>query len=146
MIIVSASVVAKKDNKVLLIKEKKDVAKGKYGLPGGKLETGETIIECAEREFNEETGGQVHDLQLIAITHKPHSRENNSVVRFVFYSESFELVSQNAELVTKWFSKADFLQMVEQERIRGADVVDIVQDVFSCKIEHLELPRLYKNK
>lgn len=35
---------------------------GKYGLPGGKREVGESDVECAIREVKEETGIDVSDL------------------------------------------------------------------------------------
>ncbi|MBQ8228129.1 MAG: NUDIX domain-containing protein [Clostridia bacterium] len=40
-------------NKILLSHE---VMQGKYVLPGGGLEDGETLSECCEREVEEETG------------------------------------------------------------------------------------------
>ncbi len=40
-------------NKILLSHE---VAQGKYVLPGGGLEDGESLFECCEREVKEETG------------------------------------------------------------------------------------------
>jgi len=43
--------------------------RGKWDLPKGKLDAGETIEECALREVNEETGVQNLELgKLIAIT------------------------------------------------------------------------------
>eukprot|EP00959_Pyramimonas_sp_CCMP1952_P423652 8874283-Pyramimonas_sp.AAC.1 len=41
---------------VLLIQRGKEPDKGKWTFPGGGLELGETIAECAEREVLEETG------------------------------------------------------------------------------------------
>ncbi len=44
-------------NKVLLIeKNRPDWQKGRYNLPGGHVEPGETIHEAAARELREETG------------------------------------------------------------------------------------------
>lgn len=41
---------------LLVEKDKPEWQKGKFNLPGGKIETGETIIECAKRELTEESG------------------------------------------------------------------------------------------
>eukprot|EP00906_Rhabdomonas_costata_P017572 RCo025368 len=41
---------------VLLVQRGKDPSKGLWALPGGSLEFGETLLECAERELMEETG------------------------------------------------------------------------------------------
>ncbi|HEV3176906.1 MAG TPA: NUDIX domain-containing protein [Stellaceae bacterium] len=40
----------------LLIQRAQRVDQGKWGFPGGTLELGETVTDCAERELREETG------------------------------------------------------------------------------------------
>jgi len=40
----------------LLIQRAQRVDEGKWGFPGGSLEVGETVTDCAERELREETG------------------------------------------------------------------------------------------
>ena len=52
------------DGKVVTIKYKnKERLNGWYDLPGGKIETGEKADECAKREFYEETGLTITDLE-----------------------------------------------------------------------------------
>lgn len=43
-----------KNNAVLLIKKSRGPYKGMYDLPGGRMESGETIEEGLKREFMEE--------------------------------------------------------------------------------------------
>ncbi|MFK7823974.1 MAG: NUDIX domain-containing protein [Oligoflexales bacterium] len=43
-------------NRVLLIKRKKAPFQGKWALPGGFLESGESLEDCGRRELIEETG------------------------------------------------------------------------------------------
>ena len=45
-----AQVYVKKDNKILMVQENKEGIKGKWNMPAGKLEDGESIIEAAIRE------------------------------------------------------------------------------------------------
>ena len=43
-----------KNNKILLIRKKRGLGAGKINGPGGKLEPGETFLDCAIREVQEE--------------------------------------------------------------------------------------------
>lgn len=45
-----------RDGQVLLIRKKRGIGKGKINGPGGKLDPGETLLECAVRETEEELG------------------------------------------------------------------------------------------
>ncbi len=47
---------ARRGPRCLLIQRREKVDIGKWGFPGGSLEVGETVTECAERELLEETG------------------------------------------------------------------------------------------
>lgn len=46
---------------VLIAQRAKEPAKGKWSFPGGSLELGETMAECAAREIEEETGLRLRD-------------------------------------------------------------------------------------
>jgi len=47
---------ARRGPRCLLIQRVEKVDIAKWGFPGGSLELGETVTECAERELREETG------------------------------------------------------------------------------------------
>jgi len=49
-------IVCFKDDEVLLIKRGNPPRKGEWSIPGGKIEFGESEIDAALRELNEETG------------------------------------------------------------------------------------------
>jgi 8-oxo-dGTP diphosphatase len=62
---VGIGVVIWRGDKVLLIKRGNAPRKGEWGLPGGKQEFGETIMEAAVREAREETGLDIVPLGVI---------------------------------------------------------------------------------
>jgi 8-oxo-dGTP diphosphatase len=54
--IAAVGTIVLRDGKVLLIMRTKEPGAGKWSIPGGKIELGETLFEAAEREVLEETG------------------------------------------------------------------------------------------
>jgi len=56
-----------KDHNVLVIKKARGPYRGKYDLPGGKIEFGESIEECLKRELKEETGLDMADASFLSI-------------------------------------------------------------------------------
>lgn len=71
-ILIGTVVIVVKQNKVMLGKRKNSYRSGWYGLPGGRVEDLEKLIECAKRELYEETAitakkleymGAIRDLQ-----------------------------------------------------------------------------------
>src|SRR5580658_11117446 len=55
------------NNRILLIERGKEPLKGYWSLPGGALETGETLEEGVMREVREETGLEVQPLGVLEI-------------------------------------------------------------------------------
>lgn len=51
------------NHSVLLIKKLRGIGKGKVNAPGGKVEPGETVQECAIRELEEEVGLQASSVR-----------------------------------------------------------------------------------
>ena len=61
-----AIVAITEDNKIVLVKQyRKAIEQFLYELPAGKVEIGETPLDCAIRELKEETGYSVDSLKLI---------------------------------------------------------------------------------
>ncbi|MFC0315598.1 NUDIX hydrolase [Gordonia phosphorivorans] len=59
-IVLAASVVlVDEDGRVLLVKRGHDPQRGRWSVPGGHVEPGETFAEAAVREVREETGLEV---------------------------------------------------------------------------------------
>jgi ADP-ribose pyrophosphatase YjhB (NUDIX family) len=126
MIVVGCSVIVEQNNKILMVKETKDEAAGKLGLPGGQLEHNESLMDCAAREFMEETGYTAEQLQLTSITHKPLTKTKNSVVRFVYRAKLGELNQKDPELSCSWETIDQIKKYAKENKIRGDDVVDLI--------------------
>ena len=77
-----------RDNHGKILLEKRSDC-GAWGLPGGKIEPGESIIDTAERETLEETGLGIEVIRLIGVYSSPSGRrivtfpDNGDVVHIV---------------------------------------------------------------
>ena len=71
---------------------------GKYGLPGGHIEYGETMEETAKREVKEETGLDIFDIQFLMVQQCIFSKEFYKKKHFVFLDYICKTKSTNVVL------------------------------------------------
>jgi 8-oxo-dGTP diphosphatase len=104
---VGAGVVIVKDNCILLGKRKGGVGDGEYGLPGGSLELGESLEECAIREVKEETNLILNSVKKIC------TETDNKNYLYVYYVSYIDDDSELENLEPdksenwKWYSVDD---------------------------------------
>ena len=55
------------EGRVVIVQRGTEPLKGQWSIPGGALEVGETLRECAEREAREETGLQVEAGEVLEV-------------------------------------------------------------------------------
>ncbi|KRF43765.1 NUDIX hydrolase [Paenibacillus sp. Soil787] len=67
LILVGSVVIITNDENKILLQKRMHHPVGRYGLPGGLMELGESTIETAQREVYEETGLAVRNLNLIDV-------------------------------------------------------------------------------
>ena len=65
---VGIGVIVRNEGRVLLLKRKGSHGEGTWAPPGGHLECGESIEECARRETLEETGVAIASVRFFALT------------------------------------------------------------------------------
>lgn len=105
---VGVGVVVWRGDKVLLIKRGQAPRKGEWGLPGGKQELGETIMQAAVREVREETGLDIAPLGIItaidAITRDRQKKieYHYTVVEVVAESRDGEAKAEDDALEVRW--------------------------------------------
>jgi 8-oxo-dGTP diphosphatase len=97
-------------NEILLARRSKneDMEPGKWGLPGGGVEEGETLEQAIRREYKEETNCEIIELNFFK------SRYLNSTLAVYFYGKingEIKLNEENEE--HGWFS---------EEEIKGLDL------------------------
>lgn len=61
-------IILNEKNEVLLGQRRSGLFTGDWGLPGGKVDLGETLLQAAERETLEETGLVVSELRLTSVS------------------------------------------------------------------------------
>jgi len=114
-----------KTNKVLVQERIKDW--GGIAFPGGKVETGESIVGSTIREIKEETGLNITDLRICGIKNWYHKEKEERHLIILFSTSSFsgELLEISGEGKNYW---------IEEEAIKGlktADDFDKLLDVYN---------------
>lgn len=79
--LVGVAAVVLRDHEVLLVQRGREPAKGVWGLPGGLLELGETLVEGVRREVREECGVEVKVGPLLGVF-EPMLRDEQGRLRF----------------------------------------------------------------
>lgn len=113
--------------RVLLIRRGHDPFCGSYALPGGFVETGETVEAACRREVREETGIEVPELRLVGVYSDP-ARDPRGHTVSIAYGTLLPLAlnprsgsdAANAEWIEDWrsldlaFDHAEILKDAEK--------------------------------
>ena len=76
-----------KDNKVLMGKRLNSHGQGQWAFPGGHLEFGETLLECAQREVAEETGLTIANIRRGPFTEDFFIAENKHYITIIMMAD-----------------------------------------------------------
>lgn len=80
VVLVGVGVIIVRDGRVLLGQRAGSHGAGTWALPGGHLDFGETVFQCAQREVREETGLVLHDLAAAPYTSDVFAAEGRHYV------------------------------------------------------------------
>ncbi len=128
-----SAVVFDNDRQEILLTRRTD--NGRWCLPGGALDPGETVIESCEREVREETGLDVEVVRLVGVYSDPHRLiEYADGNRFHVISLNFETKVIGGELIHNeetseflWVSPEEVSQvdLMEHHLERIADAIEV---------------------
>lgn len=117
---VIVGVVIEKDGKYLLVQEAQEKCRGKWNLPAGHLDPGETMADGAKREAKEETGCEVELTGVCQIGSRV--KENEVFASVIFTTELMreEIAFDPAEILdVKWFDYEGIVAMRSEIRNEG---------------------------
>jgi ADP-ribose pyrophosphatase YjhB (NUDIX family) len=96
--------------RVLLVQRGGEPLKGRWTLPGGVLEVGETLAQGVAREVREETGLEVEIVELVEVLDRIHREEGR--VRFHYVLADYLCKVSGGQL--RAASDADAVRWVER--------------------------------
>lgn len=110
----SAATYLKMGNKILMLKYAKKWGHI-YAPPGGKLESGESPLDCAIREFQEETGLTLIKPKLKIISYwKEEKEEDSEGIVFIYIAEKYEGNLKSSEEGSLHWINIDELPKIKQ--------------------------------
>lgn len=138
--IIAVGGVIKKDGKYLLIQEAAEEIRGKWNIPAGRLDPGETSYDGAKREIREECGLDVN-LTGVAQVVDIALPTGELVLCIAFSTEIIggEIAFDPEEILdVEWFTYGEILQM--HDELREYDwVTNAISAVENNHIGHLKM-------
>ncbi|MGC1878318.1 MAG: NUDIX domain-containing protein [Rhabdochlamydiaceae bacterium] len=108
---VGVGVAVVRNNRILLGRRKGAHGAGTWSMPGGHLEFGEGVEECAKRELAEETGLKALSFQLGPWVNDVIEEDKHYITLFVFVNEfegEVQLLEPHKCEVWQWFERDEF--------------------------------------
>ncbi|ABU82095.1 NUDIX domain-containing protein [Ignicoccus hospitalis] len=108
--VLTVDVVVFHEGKVLLVKRGAEPFKGKWALPGGRVECGERVEEAALRELKEETGIEAELVTLVSVYSDPNRDPRGHYVSVAFLAApkgNLEPKASTDAAEAKWFELSE---------------------------------------
>jgi len=99
--------------RVLLVRRGQQPLKGKWSLPGGMLELGESLLSGVAREVREETGLEVEPIELIELLDRVHREDNRVRYHYVIADYLCRVVGGSLQAASdanavRWVERAEW--------------------------------------
>jgi 8-oxo-dGTP diphosphatase len=113
--LLAALVLVEQNGKILLVRESAAPFRGKWSLPGGRLQPGESIRRTAERELLEETGILPELTGLLYIDQLVGTKAGGGRIRFVFLGKTaggqLKKTEDEHSMCADWFAFEDIRRL-----------------------------------
>jgi len=133
---VAASVVVRgRGGKILLVREADPRVRGALNLPGGHVDRGETLTDCARRELHEETGLSLSLLGLLGVY------VQGIGVHFVFLARSTTTDTTPGDdiLSCEWLAPEEIATLPDGQFLRPKKLRAIIGDLLTDHTYPIEL-------
>jgi mutator protein MutT len=138
--VVGVGAVIVHEGKILLEKRKNAPGKGKWSIPGGLVELGESTEQAVIREVKEEAGLDVEEPRLVDVVDDV-SLDEKGAVKYHFVIVDYVINVMRG--VPKAASDADELEWVPFSEVEEYDLTRSFRSFFRRNRQKLENPNLY---
>lgn len=138
--VVGVGAIILEGGKILLEKRKSTPGEGKWAVPGGLIELGETVEQAVIREVKEETGLDVASPLLVDVVDYI-SLDEKGAVKYHFIILDYLVAVKGGEL--KAASDAAELRWVPISEVERYDLTESFRRFFKQNRQKLENPNLY---
>ena len=122
------------EDRILLEKRKNSPGKGKWSVPGGLVDLGETVEEALIREVKEETGLEVYNPRLVDVVSYVSLDERGSVM-YHYVIIDYLVTSRGGK--PKASSDAEDLKWVPLDKVEEYDLTESFRRFFQQNREKL---------
>ena len=133
--IIGVGAVIIKDGKILLEKRKNEPGKGKWSIPGGLVELGESVEQTVIREVKEETGLEVEKPEHIDVVDNV-VRDENGEIKYHFIIIDYFVKLKGGTV--KAASDAEELKWVALDEVEKYDLTKTFMEFFKRDYRRLQ--------
>jgi len=114
-----------KEGRMLLTKRSKEPSKGKWSLPGGRIELGETVYEAVKREVFEECSVEIEIERIIDVADSIISDEEGRIryhfvlIYLLARYKAGDIKAQSDAEDVGWFTPAEIAELDMHPRLRA---------------------------